>query len=547
MRILRKPTFWLIALIGLLHLPLVFAPDEFFMNWYTTDDAFYYFKVAQNVMDGQGFTFDGIARGNGFHPLWMFVILPVFALPGKILPLRVLLVLLTLLSIGMASFLHRLLKTRVHPALAFLGALAFALLPQTHRITMTSGLEAGLSAFFIVLLLYLLAEHPKRTGTLSLVAAAALFARLDNVFLVLLSGIWWSWRHGLWSRERVRTWIKAMFRYYAPMTIFMVAYFAWNWFGFETLMPISGQIKRWWGTLPNTPYGFPVNSVVNFFGQTLTDDPNIGPFSLITAPAYRAAEWLAATIFGTNSVGARRFGVVALGGSFGIVALWLSVNQRKWLWETVNALGVPLLAAGCLMQIVYYKAGGTVAQRFWYWHSEMLLIIVLGVVLLEALRLLLVPKLSRGEHPARVGASVALAATVLGLVSPHVSRLSRAWVPRETQPFYAARAAWLESYTEPGAKIGMTGTGSSAYFTDNRTLVNVDGLISSKAYFEQLKAGTAAQYFDEIGLDYVFGNDYIMLVSDPYGDIFADRVEPIAIFEERGETNIVLWRYMRDN
>ena len=45
-------------------------------SWYTRDDAYYYFKVAQNISEGHGSTFDGINSTNGYHPLWMIVCVP---------------------------------------------------------------------------------------------------------------------------------------------------------------------------------------------------------------------------------------------------------------------------------------------------------------------------------------------------------------------------------------------------------------------------------------------------------------------------------------
>src|SRR5512145_2884009 len=63
-------------------------------RWFVRDDAYYYFKVAQNIAEGHGSTFDGINLTNGYHPLWMLICVPIFALArfDLILPLRVLLV-----------------------------------------------------------------------------------------------------------------------------------------------------------------------------------------------------------------------------------------------------------------------------------------------------------------------------------------------------------------------------------------------------------------------------------------------------------------------
>jgi hypothetical protein len=38
------------------------------------DDAFYYLRIAQHIAAGDGSTFDGINRTNGYHPLWMLLL-----------------------------------------------------------------------------------------------------------------------------------------------------------------------------------------------------------------------------------------------------------------------------------------------------------------------------------------------------------------------------------------------------------------------------------------------------------------------------------------
>ena len=41
------------------------------------DDAAYYLGVARNVAAGHGSTFTGLLETNGYHPLWMLLLVPV--------------------------------------------------------------------------------------------------------------------------------------------------------------------------------------------------------------------------------------------------------------------------------------------------------------------------------------------------------------------------------------------------------------------------------------------------------------------------------------
>ena len=76
MLVKRFPWFETILIIVVMSISLYAALSDaqnLSWQWFTRDDAYYYFKVAQNISEGHGSTFDGINRTNGYHPLWMAV------------------------------------------------------------------------------------------------------------------------------------------------------------------------------------------------------------------------------------------------------------------------------------------------------------------------------------------------------------------------------------------------------------------------------------------------------------------------------------------
>jgi hypothetical protein len=89
-------------------------------------------------------------------------------------------------------------------------------------------------------------------------------------------------------------------------------------------------------------------------------------------------------------------------------------------------------------------------------------------------------------------------------------------LPEGDQHDYIGETLNIQNNTQPGSVIGMTGGGVTAYFIQDRTIVNLDGLINGKEYFEQLKKGNADQYFDSIHMQYVYGSPDMLLDSDPY-------------------------------
>lgn len=546
----------LAIVILLLHLPVLFAPDSYLLSsWFNTDDAFYYFVTARNVATGHGFTFDGIARTNGFHPLWMFILIPLFAIPNLITPLRLLAALLLLLNLGTALLLYRLTRRHFSPGVAFLIALAFSLLRIIHSETTKGGVEAGLNVFLIALLLNRLADTDLRNlrGILltSVVASLTFLARLDNIFFAGFAGAWLLLKQfqpsEVWPRKLfavIRSNFGNLVAYFLPLTLVVVAYMTWNQIGFGTPTPVSGQVKQWWGTLPNTPYGFPPKRLSNYIGQFVTDDENIGPWAIITGPFYRTAEGLITLTGHEPTTEARRIALAGLGVlSVGFVG-WLVWKNRAWAWKTLQGLGLLPLLAGCLLQIAYYKMGGSVAERTWYWLAEMMVVMLAGGMCLEMLwrnfhHLSLITR-----YGSRMPALFTLL-LALFLLWPHLTRLPRMFSPetRDAEPFYYRRAHWIEANTEPGTLIGLTGSGSTGYFVKGRTIVNLDGLISSVTYFNAMKAGTADEYLADIGLDYVFGNAYIVQEGDPYGEIFEGRLEGVRTFLDE-DRELVLWRFL---
>ena len=87
---------------------------------------------------------------------------------------------------------------------------------------------------------------------------------------------------------------------------------------------------------------------------------------------------------------------------------------------------------------------------------------------------------------------------------------------KRMQGFYVESIHELEKSTEPGAIIGSTGGGVIAYFIEDRTVVNMDGLMNTVEYFHLLQQGQASQYLDRIGLDYVSASELVVTDSDPY-------------------------------
>ncbi|NOY98375.1 MAG: hypothetical protein GXP40_04090, partial [Chloroflexi bacterium] len=201
------------------HSYAAFSNTQNFPNrWFTRDDAYYYFKVAQNISEGHGITFDGINRANGYHPLWMAVCIPIFALArfDLVLPLRILLLVMAALSAATGVMLFRLISRVLSKPVGVLAAAFWVFNTYIHATVTQFGMETGITAFALVLLLYLLEDFERKWRTeavtlkqiagLGLAATFLLFSRLDTVFLLAIIGLWIVFR-------------STPIRYYLPLDI----------------------------------------------------------------------------------------------------------------------------------------------------------------------------------------------------------------------------------------------------------------------------------------------------------------------------------------
>src|SRR5512135_943029 len=162
---MRKKLPWFEIALGIVFLSAyVYAAFSDAYNlpnrWFIRDDAYYYFKVAQNISEGRGSTFDGLHPTNGYHPLWLLVCIPIFALAryDLILPLRVLAIVTGVLQVSTAVLLYWLVRRAISAPAAMLAAAYWAFDTYILVFLYKTGVESSIALFLLVLLLFLLSR-----------------------------------------------------------------------------------------------------------------------------------------------------------------------------------------------------------------------------------------------------------------------------------------------------------------------------------------------------------------------------------------------------
>jgi hypothetical protein len=208
-----------------------------------------------------------------------------------------------------------------------------------------------------------------------------------------------------------------------------------------------------------------------------------------------------------------------------IFYLILLTNRNKGKNAVTQMSLIPLLSSAWL-QVLYYNALKYAGHKEWYWVGQ-LIIIVLTLSLLLGMFYTLLHRI-----PYRSVLAWGFAAYVgisMGMSFWNGIRQSMPYNRWSTDAPFMDIVPLLEEHTEPGSIIGLTGGGNVGYFIHDRTIVNMDGLINSYAYFQALQTREGGQYLQNIGLDYVLANP-VILEQQPYKGQFNGYLEPRNVF-----------------
>jgi len=665
----------LIIIINLIpHIYVSFSKPDTLLNWYLTDDAFYYFKTAQNISEGAGITFDGIAPTNGFHPLWMIICVPIFALArfDLFLPMRILIVVQGIFNALSGYLIYRILSDNFIEEVGWIGAAFWMFFPPIHGITTKLGLESGINALSILLLFYFISRLPEKGNGqalmfkqclgVSLAAVFCLLSRLDNIFILLMAGVWLIFSYSILRRRLLfdffliilvvvisyfsriqttdnifnflpffylltafslvikpvtfyflglydighiksfrqvlvrsvaavtisslvigfaffithdilhafrgfsrsvliidwllsllifilirvywfircqrfggeeednslknnwRAWLNSTLAYFLPLFTALASYMAINKSYAGAAMPVSGQIKRWWGTLPNTVYGRPISTLEGVISGLFDADVESGPYWLITKPVNAIGLWLSRVFQLVKSPDTvpHPFIVALVWIALAAILITLLIGSWHYFARQTDRIGLAALAVGSFFHVISYKTTGYLHAKYWYWISEMILIVlVLCLVLGTAIRNWFSTK--SGQNSIRVFSYFGVSLLFAGFIFS-IYRDFPANGKVVSQYDYLGEKNFIESQTAPGDVIGMTGGGLVGYFVPDRKIVNLDGLINSADYFKALKNDQVKNYLKDFGVRFIYGEEPVLLDSDPYRWIFTDHI-----------------------
>ncbi len=441
----------------------LFAVPISYVTYFVSDDAYYYFMVARNLVAGVGLSFDDYNMSNGFHPLWMLVLLPIYSAAQGDPELALRLIISLQGVIAFFSFwLCWLYTTKITSPAMGVTALLMLMLFASPLIILFNGLESGLLIFWTFFLLTLdqkfrlldnSASLPKRFLLGTVLAVFALI-RLDTVFFVIAMAIikliWFpadkSFLHK--AKNLVILYLPSAVTY----LLILSPYFIWNLTTFGHLTPISGALKS---TFPDPIFEY------HFSSHAL---PYVPPFLVTVAWALYSS--LSPNGYLRNSL------------------------YPKWRSNS-SFLMLGIIWLGCAIHLSWTQLFMAWGVYQWHFVTYIPLLVILITLVLHSIA-------RRSGNPSWVAYGVPGAAFLaLAIYSILVS------IDKGTHHKVRLTAAeWVKDNVSTDTSLALSDAGVFAYFNQRHT-INLDGLINSYDFQEAIINDTLPAFLERQKVHYI--------------------------------------------
>ena len=499
----------------------VFGPEER-LAFLFYDDAYYYLGVARHLAEGAGSTFDGLNPTNGYHPLWCWLLVPVFLIvdtPGA--GLRVAAGLWYLLAAGAVAALWWAIRARTGAAGALIAAALLGLQPALGLgLARPNGLETPLLALLLALAMGVFdrvspkgaAPRTSALGAVGLVTGAAALARLDALALVVAAAALLGLTE--WRRDGAGAALRATACVLLVAGLLVGPSLAWNVVRFEHPLPVSGRTVSLYAERERAQAGGA------FTSSWLRARARVAGIDLPIRLARTAVE---DTSLETPIRRSGRNGAVALMAGFALL-LGLGLAARRTARPGLD--GLALLALFATAHFAVYASwlwtSGEERYRLYYFTPQVMLAAAAAGSALGPL----VGRLCAGRTVLGASLFVALLAPLGWHLADGVRNGFRyagggPGVVAESHVY-----GWIRRSLPPAAVLGARDAGKLGYFA-GRKVVNLDGLANDHRFLRALRDGTEDEVIATSEIQY-------LLFDRPWIGDFAPEKSPLVADSIRG-------------
>ncbi len=250
MQLIRIPhILWIVLAVGFaVRIIFSISLEYSIIHGISSDDSYYYFRIAQNIANGYGSTFDHLTLTNGYQPLIMIPLILIYSLFASteiLLPVIVGQIFLTFINLFAAILTyHLMLRLSNGSKLAAIMTVTFLYLNPVFIAINFKSLETNLYWFFLVLFLYYFLKC-KETDSFrndficGIIISLAALSRLDGAFLLVALALYIFIR----KSSLIFVKLKKIFNIGLGFSLLFVPYLIYNQIAFGHFVPISGRAK----------------------------------------------------------------------------------------------------------------------------------------------------------------------------------------------------------------------------------------------------------------------------------------------------------------
>lgn len=462
----------------MLRLGVAIRPLRYIDGLTIPDDAYLALTIARNIAKGLGPLYS-LDFTNGFQPLYVFLMTPIYWLfPHDLnLPVHLALTLLALFDTATLYLLYKLTASKSQSSFTPLIIAAAWIFNPYIIATSNNGLETSLSLFFVVSVYYYyqsnIGQHDLSAKTnrdffvLGLLLGLSLWARIDNILLVfaviaLLT----------FSAFGQRLSFPRLLRFYLIIALgAIMVYLPWLAYSYRytgDLLPISGKAVRYMSlaTVGHQP------TWDNWYRQQISEGLRI-------------------------VVGHNRIYLAALGALLiGLPLFFWQISLRDML-ARLKAHNLYLLFSLIIFTTYMLYVFGT-----WYFSRYLYPVMLLFLFFLATLIDLYNTKIINRNW--RRGLNLGI---IIFIVSTSVLRPSFRNLYLSTDIAnmgYMNLGLWARNNFPDSTTVGSSQTGALGYFANNLRVVNLDGVVNKRC-FEALQRKDNMGYIHRTGVEYVIG------------------------------------------
>jgi hypothetical protein len=478
-----RKVFLILSLALIIRLYVSWRPLFYVDNLFIPDDTYLALKIAKNIASGAGITFDGIHLTNGFQPLYVFLVSPVYSIYKEdlITPIHICLSLLAIFNVLTGFLIYKILKKLTDARKGLLALILWSFSPQI-IFNGINGLETSLSLFLVALSVFYYLTRiqesenltPHAFFVLGTLLGLSIFARIDSVFLLLAISV------DLFLRSRqklkwlgIKSFLGKLGWIYVFTFFILLPWWAFQLLYFKILVPTSGEAVRF-QALAYADHNPTLNFFKDKFVWSLTQWTN-SPF-----PFYHFSHF--PSLSGLLTI------VLILGGVFVLLVrkqkITKNISPLNFLW---------IFCFGLLLFYCLYVPAHWFFKRYYY-PVIFVLTLYWGIFFDLIIRFI-----------SRKFKVQSFFVTLLFLIFCGVlfyPNLKNYLFSKPDSPLrcdsdscsgYYKVALWMKDHVEKGEKIGSYQSGALGYFLEDNTVINLDGVVNPDA-FSALKNNNSFGY-----------------------------------------------------